>query len=531
MSPQEAQNSVEATEAVQQDGSTSRTESHLNVMHESAEAVGQEGSNSLGERHVNVIHESPKAVEQDGSNSSDESHVNVTQESSESAEQDGSSSRDESRVNVIHASPGAVEQDGSNSSDESHVDVIHESVEAVEEDGGNSSDERHVNEMHESSESVEEDAGNSSDESHVNVVHASPVAVRQDGSNSRDEIRVMHESGQTDEERHQIRKAQRLLFSKLVETGDDLNIDEVRGENNEIFCNVYYPREAILDGTNMNAIAGRAAQKVDRLFKVPRYDADRLISKLRSKCRNSDGHFDWLAFGSQAGTCFDAIPSNVSFFNGSLTNGRAIKVRQRAKRERVVEEDAEEEEPEEVREHTDRNADQLSAIQKSMRSMRKTLKTRVLNTYYKNKRKLQEMHEGGEIPPRLNKKLKKHGVEIDAIRFLFNPHSFTQTVENIFHYSFLVKEGLSTLRVRKKGFGDDFGAKTASGGLACQYVEDAKSHNSPNTQAVLSLTMQDWRDLCIAFDVKNGDLPYRIGSTQTKTVELSQESELSDDPS
>jgi hypothetical protein len=264
----------------------------------------------------------------------------------------------------------------------------------------------------------------------------------------------------------------------------------------------------------------------DESLQVPRYDADRFISKLKSKCRNSDGCFDWLGFGRQSGTCFNAMPSNVSFLNGSLADGRAIVVRQRAKRVRIVAEDAEEEEPEEIGEHTDRNADQLSAIQKSMKSMRRTLKTRVLNTFYKNKRKLQEMHEGGEIPPRLNKKLKKHGVEIDAIRFLFNPHSFTQTVENIFHYSFLVKQGLATLRVRNKGFGDDFGNKTAPGGLACQYVEDyAKSQNSshPNTQAVLTLTMQDWRDLCTAYNLKNGDLPYRIGSTQTRTVEWSQE--------
>lgn len=161
--------------------------------------------------------------------------------------------------------------------------------------------------------------------------------------------------------------------------------------------------------------------------------------------------------------------------------------------------------------------------------MEKTLKTRVLNTYFKNKRKLQEIHEGGEIPPRLNKKLKKHGVEIDAIRFLFNRYSFTQTVENIFHFSFLVKEGLAALRVRTTAFGDDFGNSDAPGGLACHYVEDAKNHHSPNTQSVMSLTMQDWRDLCNAYDVKNGDLPYRTGSTQTKTVELSQESACSYD--
>ncbi|CAJ1959066.1 unnamed protein product [Cylindrotheca closterium] len=365
---------------------------------------------------------------------------------------------------------------------------------------------------------------------------AATEAVQRDDSSSHvvSPEKVMHGSGQTEEDRRQVRRNQRLLFSKVVEAGADLNINEVRGENNEIFCNVYYPREAILDGSNMHVIVNRATQKVDQLLKAPRYDADRFISKLKSKCRSSDGCFDWLLFGSQAGTCFNAMPSNISFLNGSLADGRALTVRQRAKRVRVVEENAEEVEPEVVKEHTDRNADQLSAIQRSMKSMEKTLKTRVLNTYFKNKRKLNEIHNGEELPPRLDKKLKKLGLEIDAIRFLFNPHSFTQTVENIFHYSFMVKQGLATLRVRKKGFGDDFGNKSAPGGLACQYVDDfaKKSHGEksshPNTQAILTLTMKDWRDLCTAYNLEMGDLPYRIGSTQTKTVDLSQAPELSD---
>ena len=95
-------------------------------------------------------------------------------------------------------------------------------------------------------------------------------SVQQDASNSPDmrHDNMMHGSGQTDEERREIRRNQRLLLSKVVEAGQDLNIDEVRGENNEIFCNVYYPREAVLDGTNMHAIVGRATQKVDNLLKV-----------------------------------------------------------------------------------------------------------------------------------------------------------------------------------------------------------------------------------------------------------------------
>lgn len=248
-----------------------------------------------------------------------------------------------------------------------------------------------------------------------------------------------------------------------------------------------------------------------------------------SKCRTSDGYFDWSTFGTQAGTCFNAMPSKVSFLNGSLTYVKEIKVQQRAKRARIVEEDAQEEQPEDVRGHQDRNADQLSAIEVSLKSMQKTLKQTVFRTYHHNKKKLKDLYQG-EIPPGVDKKLKKRGVEIDAIRFLFNPASFTQTVENIFHYSFLVKEGVATLRTRKKGIGDNFGNRGAPGGLACHYVEDATSHPT-NTQAIVSLSMQDWRDLIKAYNVKKGDLPYRTGSAQTKSVLLTNDFHESSDSS
>ena len=52
-----------------------------------------------------------------------------------------------------------------------------------------------------------------------------------------------------------------------------------------------------------------------------RYDVDRLISKLVEKCqvqKNGGSFFDWHGLGIQAGLCFNAAPSNVSFLNGPL---------------------------------------------------------------------------------------------------------------------------------------------------------------------------------------------------------------------
>lgn len=74
--------------------------------------------------------------------------------------------------------------------------------------------------------------------------------------------------GQTDEERRQIRKKQRLLNKEIDEGGEDLELDKARKENNKIFENIRFVREAVLDGENVNLIANKAAQKVDRLIQV-----------------------------------------------------------------------------------------------------------------------------------------------------------------------------------------------------------------------------------------------------------------------
>lgn len=164
---------------------------------------------------------------------------------------------------------------------------------------------------------------------------------------------------------------------------------------------------------------------------VPRYDADRLVSKLGQKCRSSGGatsFFDWKALGMEAGVCFNAIPSNVSFLNGPLMDGAPLQVRQRATRRRneeEEEEEAKEEKPEDVQGHTTRDADQLSAIEKSMVVIQKTLKKKVDEQYNNEKKRLNEAYNSN-IPEPVKKKLKKHGAEICAVQFLFNPQSFSE---------------------------------------------------------------------------------------------------------
>ena len=163
-----------------------------------------------------------------------------------------------------------------------------------------------------------------------------------------------------------------------------------------------------------------------------------------------------------------------------------------------------------------------------MKVLDKTLRKKVDACYIQQKRKLEEVYQG-DIPKEEKKKLKKYGAEICATKYLFNPKSFTQTVENIFHYSFLVKKGSAALNIRKTGFGEN-----GKPGPVVKYVSNPTGKQQPPPkQFVLNMTMKDYRDLLEAYEVTEGDLPHRTGSKhvrQKRSQSQLSQSQLSQSP-
>ncbi|KAL2128071.1 hypothetical protein VTI74DRAFT_9763 [Chaetomium olivicolor] len=92
---------------------------------------------------------------------------------------------------------------------------------------------------------------------------------------------------------------------------------------------------------------------------------------------------------------------------------------------------------------------------------------------------------------------------IDLLRFVVNPHSFGQTVENMFYISFLIREG----SVRLEFDGDGLPAiepvrKNSS-------VDTSRSKAAMRHQAIMSIDMATWRDIIDAFDIKTPMIPSR----------------------
>lgn len=245
-----------------------------------------------------------------------------------------------------------------------------------------------------------------------------------------------------------------------------------------------------------------------------------MIEACQVKKGNGNSFFNWHALGVQAGICFNAAPSNVSFLNGPLLDGKEeLHVKQRAKRPRLQiseeEKNAKEERPEDIQGHTKRGADQLSAVEQNIIDVSTALEKKVNRRYIAHKKKLKEKYGSREkIPLKVAKKLKKH-TGACAVELLFNPKSFTQTVENMFHYSFLVKQGTAQLDVRESKVVDE--GLELDGGPIARYTSLVQIESQPPCrQAIVSLTMKDWRDMIKAYDVKESDVPHREGSIHEK---------------
>jgi len=353
---------------------------------------------------------------------------------------------------------------------------------------------------------------------------------------------LMTQSGQTENDRRILRRKQRELHQDIAlggggstaANGDDdeaagggeEDIHNLRQQNNELWDDVRYTREAVLDSENVDLIASKAARAAEKIVQVPRYDAIRLAQSLVKKGsvrKGSTTQFNWRNFGLQVGLCFNALPSHVSFLYGPLDAEYTPKERKKAERKKkstqedLESENEEEEKPEDVSQ-TDKNkggdGNELGAVSKHIKVISKTLYARAKEEHGEAKERVKEyenqLSRDSELDESqiINRKKKfiTDNSNVDAVGCLFNPKSFTQTVENVFHFSFLVKESQAGIKARSAKEVEEFG------GMPGPVVRPEKTGPDMPTpkQAIVSLNMKDWKDMCKAYQVEESDVPHRM---------------------
>lgn len=140
------------------------------------------------------------------------------------------------------------------------------------------------------------------------------------------------------------------------------------------------------------------------------------------------------------------------------------------------------------------DGNELSAVEQHIKVISRTLKNRgkeelksakeQVGSYLTQLKQEEGITDESELDKKQNNYLRE-ARKVDAVNCLFNPKSFTQTVENIFHFSFAVKEGKAEIKARGLKEAEEYGLEPGPVALG----RDLEQKPVPK-QAIVSLSMK-----------------------------------------
>ncbi|OBT53656.1 hypothetical protein VE04_06100 [Pseudogymnoascus sp. 24MN13] len=102
--------------------------------------------------------------------------------------------------------------------------------------------------------------------------------------------------------------------------------------------------------------------------------------------------------------------------------------------------------------------------------------------------------------------MRRHGLNadggMDLFRFVINPRSFGQTVENMFYVSFLIRDGKAAITVDEDGL--PFLGEAEPLGRAEALKKDVSKH-----QAIFAIDMATWEELIEVFEIREPIIEHR----------------------
>ncbi|CEG43705.1 non-structural maintenance of chromosomes element 4 homolog a [Plasmopara halstedii] len=261
----------------------------------------------------------------------------------------------------------------------------------------------------------------------------------------------------SEKDRRHVRYKERELLQSIKENAHDLaklSSDQFHTHTQELdqmYDSVCYPREANLDASNLDELNVAVAKQSEALGSsdLTKYDTTDLIRAAQNVCtiESQNGEFDWNTLGNAAGACFRSVPESCFLF-GLMDTEVTHKERKKARR---VEEDvnAQETQPTEYTNKKDRKDAQARRLE-------------ILQT---------KLTEGERVKPLLD--------------LVINPKSFTQTVENLFDTSFLVRNNSAEIGI--------------DGDSGLPYLKNQEGLGEVNlpasSQSIISITPAQWEQL------------------------------------
>jgi hypothetical protein len=237
---------------------------------------------------------------------------------------------------------------------------------------------------------------------------------------------------------------------------------------NELMDRVRQPADAMVDSRTMltlsETVKKRTAQAAARSTQV-RIDPSKFMSKLiRFMGQNqaagrvqdnddseveTDMDLNWNALGDLAfaGNRRPAVPS---FLVGPLSVEKRVRITQRSVRQRreaaPVVSRPEELKPEDMEKS---ETSQITVLCDKIKERLTSVHNEGLAGLEAGQNDVSSEKEAARL---LHKHHLSSNYEVPLLEFVINPHSFAQTVENLFHISFLVKDGFVLVSTDEDGF-------------------------------------------------------------------------------
>lgn len=278
----------------------------------------------------------------------------------------------------------------------------------------------------------------------------------------------------------------KLLFqtkekrSELVRP-ESTGLLETLEEMNVLFSRVKNPREAVYDSNVLKLTSELGLEQADNLqTNMTVFDrnifAEKLVTFMDGRCRGSQREkpeLDWSKLGKYAATMFN-VTAKLDLIYGPLAMESIAK--HRAARERNVQRkptEAEKKKPQQLQQE-----EQEESTTKEVQ--------RVLKAIHK----LTDPDQGTYK-------------QVPFFEFITDPTSFPTTIENMFHLSFLVKDG------KVKLYLDDDNTPVVkidvNNGAVTSTPGSTRAVNP--SQVVISMTIQKWNDLIEEFNITKAMIP------------------------
>lgn len=297
------------------------------------------------------------------------------------------------------------------------------------------------------------------------------------------------EGGSTDHaESTDLRFRYRKLLFQTKEKRSELVRPESTGlletleEMNQLFSRVKNPREAVYDSNVLKLTSELGLEQADNLqTNMTVFDrnifSEKLVTYMDGRCRGSHKdrpELDWSKLGKYAASMFN-VTAKLDLIYGPLAMESIAKTR--AARERNVQKkptEAEKKKPQQLQQE-----EQEESTTKEVQ--------RVLKAIHK----LTDPDQGTY----------RH---VPFFEFITDPTSFPTTIENMFHLSFLVKDG------KVKLFLDEDNVPVVkinvhNGAVITSTPGTTRAINP--SQVVISLTIQKWKNLIDEFNITKAMVP------------------------